>query len=450
MLLKFSVTNYRSIGETVTLSLIAGRERKNAQRLSSVKALRKRVLPLVMIQGKNGAGKTNIIKALVAASRTISKTRQPNEKLDVVPFRLCNQCLNEPTMFVIEFVIKEVVYQYLFSLTRETIQSESLLVLKHNSIDALFTRNGQEINSSGLTGNEDEKNDLRIIAQSTQPNQLFLNTLALQAENAQGYSWASTIRHVFDWLTKGIHVLSPDMNIAFDDEDQIAFLSETIPLFDTGINSVNLVELSKDVIDFPQNFIQSIINAIPEGSVLPFVHPHLGHIFIRKINGEAKLSEVKTTHKTDSGESVPFHLIDESDGTFRLMSLLTLLSSLGDQNRNRVIVIDEIDRSLHTSVTRKIIKDFLAWVEKTHTGQLIFTSLDPSLMNSELGLRRDEMWIADKSPNGETKLHSLASLNVQSSGEKGLRTGMNLTDEFLSGKLGGIAKTQEMNFLENR
>ena len=90
------------------------------------------------------------------------------------------------------------------------------------------------------------------------------------------------------------------------------------------------------------------------------------------------------------------------------------------------------------------------WVEKTHAGQIIFTSHDPSLMNEDLGLRRDEMWLVDKGERGETHLYSLASKNVQRSGESGLRTGMNLVDEYLRGSLGGIAKTQEINFLMDR
>ena len=71
-------------------------------------------------------------------------------------------------------------------------------------------------------------------------------------------------------------------------------------------------------------------------------------------------------------------------------------------------------------------------------------------MNDGLGLRRDEMWLVDKGDNGETHLYSLASKNVRKSGESGLRTGMNLADEYLSGSLGGIAKTEGTNFLMDR
>ncbi|MDM8226363.1 AAA family ATPase [Parasutterella secunda] len=450
MLLNFSVTNYRSIKDEVTLSLTAGRERKNAERLTPIKALRKRSLPVSMIQGKNGAGKTNIIKGLQAAQRVIIRTRQPNEKLDVTPFRLCNKCLALPTEFSFDFSIGGTVYRYRLTLTRDAIQTEKLELLKFNSSATIFERNGQNIIVSGLTNDESERNDLRIIAQGTRTNQVFLNALAAQAENVDKYTWAKRVLQIFGWFANGINILSPDVNLTLGDSEQISFLTKALPLFDTGVNSVRLVELAKDSLNIPSGLIENILNMLSEGSVFPVMHKDQGPVFIKKIEGEARFFAVNTIHKNDTGEDVHFHMSDESDGTFRLMSLLTFLSLLGDGLGDRVLVIDEIERSLHSTLTRKIIKDFLMWVEQTHAGQIIFTSHDTSLMNDGLGLRRDEMWLVDKGENGETHLYSLASKNVRKSGEAGLRTGMNLADEYLSGSLGGIAKTEGTNFLMDR
>lgn len=450
MILNFSLTNYRSVKDTVTLSLTAGRERKNAERLTSIKSLRKRALPVSMIQGKNGAGKSNIIKGLQAAQRVIARTRQPNEKLDIIPFRLCNKCLEHPTEFSFDFSLSDTVYRYGFSATRDAIQTEKLELLKFNSSTTLFERNGQNITVSGLTNDENEKNDLRIIAQGTRANQVFLNALAVQAENVDKYTWSKMISKIFGWFTKGINILGPDMNLTLGDSEQIRYLAKALPLFDTGVSSVRLVELTKDSLNVPSSLLENILNMLSEGAVFPLMHKDHGPVFIRKIEGEARFFVVNTTHKNNSGEEVNFHMSDESDGTFRLMSLLTFLSALDDEIGDRVLVIDEIERSLHTALTRKIIKDFLGWVGETHSGQIIFTSHDSSLMNDDLGLRRDEMWLADKGENGKTYLYSLASKNVQRSGESGLRTGTNLVDEYLSGSLGGIAKTKEINFLSNR
>lgn len=450
MLLNFSVTNFRSIKDTVTLSLVAGRERKKSERLVPVKALRKRALPISMIQGKNGAGKSNIIEGLQAAQRVISRTRQPNEKLDVTPFRLCNKCIEQPTEFSFDFSLGGVAYRYALSLTRDAIQTEKLELLKFNSGVILFERTGQNIVANGLTGDDSERNDLRIIAQGTRANQVFLNALAVQAENVDKYTWSKMISQIFGWFTQGINILGPDMNLALGDSNQVGFLTKALPLFDTGVSSVRLAELAKDSLNVPPSLLENILNMLSEGAVFPLMHKDHGPIFIRKIEGEARFFVVNTTHKNDSGEEIHFHMSDESDGTFRLMSLLTFLSTLGDGFGDRVLVIDEIERSLHSALTRKIIKDFLFWVEKTHAGQIIFTSHDSSLMNDDLGLRRDEMWLVDKEANGATHLYSLASKNVQRSGESGLRTGMNLVDEYLNGSLGGIAKVKETNFLLER
>ncbi len=51
----------------------------------------------------------------------------------------------------------------------------------------------------------------------------------------------------------------------------------------------------------------------------------------------------------------PFELTDESDGTRRLLDLIPLLH---EPDNNHVILIDEIDRSLHTSLVRKFFEIF--------------------------------------------------------------------------------------------
>lgn len=442
MLVNFSVENYRSIKKRETLSLVSGRERRSSERLTSIKKQRSRLVPMVMIQGKNGAGKSNIIKALSCALSTIRNNPQLDEKLGAVPFKLCSECLTKPSVFSFVFVVEGETYCYEFSITRDDVQSETLTWIKTKTSSVLFSRMGQTVNASGLVGSEQERNDLRIIAQGTRRNQLFLNVIAQQAANVGEYSWSHTIKSIFAWLTKDIVILTPTMNKVLNDKKSLELLSKVIPLFDTGVNSVNLVELHKDAVDMPVGF-ENVLSVIPEGVSLTLPG---GSIFIKKVQGEVHFYEVNTNHANDKGAETAFRLDEESDGTIRLMTVLTFLNMLSEGENGKTVIVDEIDRSLHTTLTEKLISDFLKWVALTHKGQLIFTSHDSRLIKS-LDLRRDEMWLVDKDASGATKLYSMAERNAKSSKDSvGLRVDKDLMELYLKGELGAIAKLKEENY----
>ena len=91
-----------------------------------------------------------------------------------------------------------------------------------------------------------------------------------------------------------------------------------------------------------------------------------------------------------AGKTFPFHKDEESDGTQRLLDLLPILFGL--TAKASVYFIDEIDRCLHTKLTRTFINDFIA---KEHKNQLIFTSHDINLISLE-DLAQDEIWFLEK------------------------------------------------------
>ena len=71
------------------------------------------------------------------------------------------------------------------------------------------------------------------------------------------------------------------MNKVLNDKKSLELLSKVIPLFDTGVNSVNLVELHKDAVDMPVGF-ENVLSVIPEGVSLTLPG---GSIFIKKCRG---------------------------------------------------------------------------------------------------------------------------------------------------------------------
>jgi hypothetical protein len=119
-------------------------------------------------------------------------------------------------------------------------------------------------------------------------------------------------------------------------------------------------------------------------------------------------------------------LDDESDGTRRLLDLLPALHQM--QKQGGVYFVDEIDRSMHPILVRRLVEFFLASCGES-PGQLMFTTHESSLLDLDL-LRRDEIWFAEKDYEQATRLYSLADFKV--------RNDLEIRKHYLQGRFGAI------------
>ena len=100
------------------------------------------------------------------------------------------------------------------------------------------------------------------------------------------------------------------------------------------------------------------------------------------------------------------------------------------QNAKYVFVVDEIDRSLHTLLTRQLLELYLSSRSAGSRSQLLFTTHDMLLMDQQL-LRRDEMWVTERDTTGISSLYSFGEF-------KEVRSDKDLKRSYLQGRLGGI------------
>lgn len=119
-----------------------------------------------------------------------------------------------------------------------------------------------------------------------------------------------------------------------------------------------------------------------------------------------------------------FPINEESEGTIRLLDLAEILLT---KEKNKVFVIDELDRCLHPQVTVKFISLFLERAKK-YNNQLIVTTHESRLLDFEI-LRRDEIWFVNKDENG-SKLYSLEQYNE--------RFDKKIDKAYLDGRYGGV------------
>ena len=131
---------------------------------------------------------------------------------------------------------------------------------------------------------------------------------------------------------------------------------------------------------------------------------------VTRREGELVARKLITYHPDADGKESRFEIWQESDGSQRVIDLLPAFLELSAKSSKRVYIIDELDRSLHTQLTWKLLDEYFSRCSGETRTQLLFTTHDLLLMDQDL-LRRDERWIADICAPRALKMHRSAAQN---------------------------------------
>lgn len=191
-----------------------------------------------------------------------------------------------------------------------------------------------------------------------------------------------------------------------EDEDVRKLFSHLLKYFDTGIESVEskqgYVEFDKIFDGIPREEAEKlkirISNDIQEEPVMFKVDNQM-YMLRKDMEGNIITTKMMQNHGNDREL---FDYLEESDGTKRLFDLIPLFY---EHNGNSVIFIDEIDRSLHTNLTRKFLELFYE-LTQGDTSQIIATTHDSNLLDLEL-VRQDEIWFVKRIEDHSSKIYSL-------------------------------------------
>lgn len=437
MIISFSLENWKSFRDWTSFSMVATRERQHGDRITHLSKYKARVLPISAIYGGNAAGKTNFFKALSFVKNFVVRGSAPDSLIPVDPYRLDSESPKRPSSFKLELLIEDVIYELSFDVTQKKVVKEKLIKITSSSEVVLYDRCEDKIKfAKSLDGDT----FLHFAFQGTRDNQLFLTNSVSQK--------VDKFRPVYDWFNKKLQLVAPDTRFAFFED----FIDENNPLhgtmndvlshLDTGIVHLGEEEFPFENLPFPEALKNKMHEEVKEGMTVRFVASATNERFLITRRGDQLVAKKLVAFHQGAGEwEAKFDVKEESDGSQRVLDLLPAFLELSEPESERIYVIDEIDRSLHTILIRQLLESYLLTCGKNSRSQLLITTHDVLLMDQSL-FRRDEMWLANRDSEGNSTLDSFSDY-------KDVRYDKDIRKSYLQGRMGGIPKISINGCLNN-
>lgn len=435
MIVSFSISNFRSFLGEQTLTLVASKRLSGTHDDHTVEIpdSDERVLRAAVIYGANGAGKSNLLKALMYVRGVALRPRKKARGTRREVFRF-DDLGAQPSTFDIRFIAKGSLFRFVFSIDDDHVIEESLILESGNREKTLYERTTDEQGKVQVVapGLKDTNPKLSALITVGGPaNQSFLATVRATLESQDFGEELSAVLH---WMTHGLTLVAPDASfkdlsekLSTDDEFRNfagAFLKEA----STGVDHLDVDRkvLTQDELRalIPKEFESVVAKNIAEGATSSVRVGRNAELIIEK-EGIFQVT-INGAHKHKSKGTVPLELLEESDGTQRLLELLPALYEL--KTDNAVYFIDEIDRSMHPMLVNKFMEFFLKLC-RDKACQIIVTTHETNLLNLDL-LRRDEIWFVDKNEDGASQLYSLTDYNV--------RKDLQVRKGYLEGRFGAV------------
>lgn len=390
MILEFSVKNFLSFKEKVTFSMIANSNKELNDNYVEIGG--NKVLKSAAVYGANASGKSNLFEIL---ARVVSMLRSSNSvdinaKLPLIPFKLDKGSVNKPSEFEIKFILDETRYVYGFIADKDKIYDEYLYYYPNGRETKIFDRTN--INEYSYT-QKDEK-ILREIEDKNAQNKFFLAT-------ATNWNFDKT-KAAYDFLTNGIEPCN-DLN-ALKNMAYKAYEANPDHLKDFAIDFLqkadfNIEDYQISKVEMPGELLANMPEFIAE-----------------------KLKSYQVLFKHKNSDNF-LSINEESLGTQMIFAFIPFLA---DSLKNKkVLIIDELDKSLHPFLVQYIVEIFNDVEINKNGSQLIFNTHDTNLLDLNI-LRRDQIWFTEKNKEtGESDLYSLSDFSVrkQENVEKGYMLG---------------------------
>ncbi len=443
MLIGFSTNNYRSFKEEQKISMVASKIARHKEHVIS-KGSRK-LLKSALVYGANAGGKSNLIKA-VNFSRNVILQGLDNVSTEKRYFRLDEKMRLLPGCFEYKIMIDSVEYCYGFAVLydKKEILAEWLTKIEHNKEEiSIFNREVDEIGISHVStemkyANQEENTRMEVyladfgeeISDSLKKKTILCDIAKRVSGKNKGFK---DIISVYEWFVNMVVIFPTSKYTALNDlsakDEARSFFGRIMSSFDTGIKEIISQEQEMDFDKMLQNVPKEeaekikldISNSITDEPLMLKLNQKV-YVLRKGENGNIIYYKMMLNHGNDRDL---FEYVDESDGTRRLFDLIPVLFENKDSS---IIFIDEIDRSLHTNLTKRFLELYY-WMGLDCPCQLIATTHDTNLLDLDL-LRQDEIWFVERQIDNSSQIYSLSKYKE--------RFDKKIDKEYLLGRYGGV------------
>ena len=407
MLLRFRVANHRSIRDECELSLIGSPAGDGVARATALRdgGQEVSVLPVIGVFGANASGKTNLLRALFDmrdAVRTSFAQWATKPGVPRQPFKLDPTAADETTLYEVDLMLgsNPIRYTYGFELSDERVEAEWLHAYPRGERVVWFDReadrpedeggeflfpDAERSTGAGFQGNPD------LLVPVTRPNSLFLSTGATLND--------PQLAALHRWFLDNLWLMTPGQDVKARSDWTRRLLADPRRGKD---NQKWLVELLS-----------------------------IADLGISGIDIDRKTGEIGLRHRRADGSDIALDFVDEESlGTHSWFAFLGPMLSVLDAGT--VLLVDELDSSLHPTLAAEVVRLFQDPRSNPHGAQLLFTTHDATLLGSAVldrPLAREQVWITSKKSSGETELYPLTAAGP--SDDEDLERG------YLRGRYGG-------------
>ncbi len=427
MIQELKISNFLSFKEEVTFSFEATKDKTFEDYQTIEVAPGVRLLRFAMIYGANASGKSNFLDSIqFLYDFWFEIKKDMTEETDVIPFKLDKVTPNEPTVFSLRFYVNETKYWYYLSLNEKEVLSEKLYLYSSVQPTLLFERKVE--NNLSIINFNPQAIKISSIAKEEINIKCLPNMSFFAARNQVNVSLPK-VDAARDWMKQQmLPIISSKANMFEFAEGELqkdnqlkSYILEFIKEADFNITAINTKTEKHNI---PQEFIDAILKS-------------------EKMSEDEKeqlrLDNTVTNFRTDFEHTVinergtEKYLISEglqSDGTRQITGLEAAIYKA--LQKNALLIVDEIESSLHPQLVYFILKKFLE--QKDNRAQLLITThYDPLLNEVDELFRKDSVWFTEKNEAGATELYSLVEFS-------GLNRISSLQKAYRQGRFGAIPK----------
>lgn len=446
MLIRFVVSNFLSFGKECEFNMLTAPLKTHPDHVYYNPTKRLKVLKGAAIYGANGAGKSNLVKAInMLRSAVVSGHIRPD--MSRFKYKLDDEISERPIVFDVEYEWNKKFYAYHLEMQDDLVLEESLYELGFRQEDKiLFERkyNAQtkKINVVLRTGRGTDSKT-KLLASILADNILDGTKLLLSSHNMLG---SRKVTNAFQWFDVGLQIIFPSTvyhNIVRPlslSGRFSAFANSVMTSLDTGVVKVGVEEIPFDdfFTDADAQYKKELVAQLRERKADIPVLLKNGITLAASINdsGNYVIKKPVTYHESSSRSNVVFDIEEESDGTQRLLDIIPAIDMY--LNFNVTVIVDEVDESLHPSLLKAIMHKIMN-SGPAYGGQFIITTHESNLLDYDI-YRQDEIWFVEKN-NGSTELYPLTDFKP--------RADLQLQKGYLMGRFGAVpflANLKDLNW----